>query len=89
MQSKKVNSILDVVYYFEPVIFPEELKPLEGLVIVFSIYAGDERVFLTSLAECLGADIQAAYKRAARPLLICPNATPDNPKYLAAVKWST
>lgn len=53
--------------------------------IVFSLYAGDERLFLSQLAEIMGAQYEDSYKRINKPLLICP--TPDNAKYNAAIKW--
>lgn len=75
----------DIPYYFEPIIFPEELKPLGNMIIVFSLYTGDERLFLQQLAEILGAEVQDSFKRANKPLLISPS--PDNAKYEAAIKW--
>lgn len=62
------------------------MKPLAGMVIVISTYAGDERAFLLQLAEILGADCHDAYKKVARPVLICPST--ENAKYNAAIKWS-
>lgn len=55
------------------------------MIIVISTYAGDERIFLSQLAEILGAEVQEAYKKASRPVLICPST--DNAKYKAAIKW--
>lgn len=79
---------MDIVYYFRPIIFPEDTKPLEGMIIVISTYEGDERVFLVKLAECLGAEVQDAYKRSVQPLLVCPPEATENPKFKAALKWS-
>lgn len=55
------------------------------MTIVFSLYSGDERVYLLQLAEILGAEVRDSYKRAERPLLICPE--PKSAKYDAAIKW--
>lgn len=84
-QSKNLGVIADLPYFFKPIIFREDLKPLQGMIVVFSLYPGDERSFLVQLADMLGAEVQDAYKRNSRPLLICP--TPDNAKYNAAIKW--
>lgn len=56
------------------------------MIIVFSTYAGDERSFLSQLAAIMGAEVQDSYRKANRPLLICP--TNANAKYEAAIKWS-
>lgn len=55
------------------------------MTIVFSTYSGDERGFLSQLAQILGAEVQDVYRRAARPLLVCP--LPDNKKYQGAIQW--
>lgn len=84
--SKKVNRAIEIEYYLKPILFPEDVKPLAGMEIVISTYSGDERLFLGSLAEIMGGNVQDAYKKSQRPLLICP--APDNAKYNAALKWS-
>lgn len=60
--------------------------PLANLVIVFSLYASDERTFLFQLAQILGAKVEESYCRANKPLLICPEARSS--KYEAAIRWS-
>lgn len=55
------------------------------MVVVFSIYASDERYYLIQLAQILGADVQESFVRGNRPLLICPEA--KSPKYEAAIRW--
>lgn len=56
------------------------------MTIVFSTYTSDERSYLTQLSKILGADVQDAYRRVAKPLLICP--IPDNKKYQGAISWN-
>lgn len=86
LNAKRLNRATNIPYYYKPIIFSEDLKPLTGMVIVFSTYAGDERLFLMQLAEIMGAGVEESYRKVARPLLICP--LPDNKKYEAAIKWS-
>lgn len=76
----------EIPYFYKPIFWREELQPLSNLVIVFSLYSSDERVFLISLAEILGAQVQESYCRPSKPLLICPEAR--SAKYDAAIRWS-
>lgn len=61
-------------------------KPLEGMVIVISVYTANERLFIEALATILGAIKNDSYAKKQRPLLICPAA--EGAKYNAALKWS-
>lgn len=76
----------EIPYFYKPIYFDEDLKPLAGLIIAISIYASDERLYLVQLAEILGAEVQETYIRVNKPLLICPE--PKSPKYEAAIRWS-
>lgn len=80
------NEPADITYYYKPILFSMNLKPLVGFIIVFSMYADDERTFLLELALILGAKVEETYRRIERPLLIC--ATVQSAKYGAAIKWS-
>lgn len=64
----------------------EDVKPLEGLTLVFSIYTGNEREYLTQLAEVLGAKVDLKYVKSDAPILLCPK--PEGAKYEGALKWS-
>lgn len=75
-----------VPYFYEPIFFPEDLLPLSHMVIVFSLYSNDERVFLDQLAKIMGAEVQLSFARGSKPLLICPE--PKSAKYQAAIRWS-
>lgn len=86
INAKKVNRCTEIPYFFEPIFFSEDLKPLTNMVIVISIYTTDERSFLAQLAVILGADVQESMFRSSRPLLICPE--PKSAKYEAAIRWS-
>lgn len=88
-----VNPKLDTItnpnglpYFYKPIFFPEELVPLANIVIVFSLYASDERSFLSQLAQILGATVEDSYSRHSKPLLICSEA--KSAKYDAAIRWS-
>lgn len=86
MNAKRSNKVSEIPYFYEPIYFDEDLKPLAGLIIAISIYASDERLYLVQLAEILGAEVQETYIRVNKPLLICPE--PKSPKYEAAIRWS-
>lgn len=81
-----MRQVTEIPYFYEPIFFDEDLKPLAGMVIAISIYASDERLYLMQLAQILGADVQETFIRGNKPLLICPE--PKSPKYEAAIRWS-
>lgn len=83
--SKLVSITNELPYFYKPIVFPKELKPLANFVIVFSLYSGDERLFLIQLAQTLGATVKGPYDKANKALLICPEARGD--KYDAAIRW--
>lgn len=88
-ENPKLRAIFDpdeLPYFFKPIFFPEELVPLANIVIVFSLYASDERAFLSQLAQILGATVEESYCRGSKPLLVCPEA--KSAKYEAAIRWS-
>lgn len=78
---------VEIQYYHKPIFGDESFRPLVNMVIVISTYAGHEKEFLQQLGNVLGADISQSYKKADKPLLICPS--PEGNKYQGAVKWGT
>lgn len=88
LNAKKLNKPIEVSYFLKPIFFQINLMPLTGCIVVFSIYAEDERKFLVRLGEIMGAVVQDSYREVARPLLICPTATAENIDYNEAIKWS-
>lgn len=60
--------------------------PLANVVIVLSLYTGEERCQLSRLAKRLGATVEGHYDRKKNAILICPQ--PTGPKYNAAIRWS-
>ncbi|XP_012272472.1 DNA topoisomerase 2-binding protein 1-B isoform X3 [Orussus abietinus] len=87
------DQLVDIMYYHRPVCISENAKPLTGCVITISSYIGKERLFLTELAQLLGAAYQDTFARKVNvernimrsTHLVCP--TPNGNKYNAAVKW--
>lgn len=63
----------------------EDVRPLDGLNLVFSIYSGLEREYLVQLAAILGAEVNSKYVKSDNPILLCPKQ--DGAKYMGAVKW--
>lgn len=86
INAKRANQCTEIPFFYKPIFFPEELKPLTHMIIVFSLYTNDERSFLLQLAQILGAEVQDSYVRAKQPVLICPE--PKSAKYDAAIRWS-
>ncbi|XP_071442261.1 DNA topoisomerase 2-binding protein 1-A [Hetaerina americana] len=87
------NKITPVEYYHRPFVVESNSKPLNGCVIGISSYAGKERLYISTLAETLGAYSQEVFSKkdipeknaVASTHLVCP--TPEGNKYAAAVKW--
>ncbi|XP_063704321.1 DNA topoisomerase 2-binding protein 1 [Culicoides brevitarsis] len=73
-------------YYHYPIKYSEsDPKPLTGDVVSFSIYSGCERIFISSMAELLGAKEEEKFYKKLNPILIVPR--PEGVKYEAAMKW--
>ncbi|KAH8238267.1 hypothetical protein KR032_001764, partial [Drosophila birchii] len=81
----KQNKLLPVEYYHKPVPIAAQRKPLTGMTIVVSIYAGLERDFINATAELLGASVNKNLNKKEKPLLVCPRA--EGSKYEGAIKW--
>ncbi|EDV99778.1 DNA topoisomerase 2-binding protein 1-A [Drosophila grimshawi] len=81
----KQNKLLPLEYYHRPVPHRAQEEPLRGMTIVVSIYAGLERDFINALAELLGAQLNKAFVKRERPLLVCSSA--EGSKYEGALKW--
>ncbi|XP_046384565.1 DNA topoisomerase 2-binding protein 1 [Ischnura elegans] len=87
------GKIVPVEYYHRPFVVEADSRPLEHCVIGISTYSGKERLYISSLAETLGAYSQEVFSKkdipeknaVASTHLICP--TPEGNKYAAAVKW--
>ncbi|ALC49297.1 mus101 [Drosophila busckii] len=83
---KQNKLLLPPEYYHLPVPYNARRRPLQGLTIVVSIYAGLERDFVNTLAELLGAQLNKVFVKRERPLLVCSN--PEGSKYEGALKWN-
>lgn len=81
----KVNKLVPIEYYHKHIPHTADLKPLEGMTIVISIYSLLERDFIDSIAQLLGANVNKTFVKKERPLLICPSA--EGSKYEGALKW--
>ncbi|XP_043677454.1 DNA topoisomerase 2-binding protein 1 isoform X1 [Vespula pensylvanica] len=87
------EQIVDVEYYHKPFSISKDINPLTGCIVTLSMYTGVERMYLSRLAEELGAICQDILARKtneekntyASTHLVCP--TPEGHKYKAAVKW--
>lgn len=86
INAQNVKQCTGIPYFFAPIFFPEDLRPLTNMNIVFSLYSNDERSFLVQLAVILGAEVQESFIRVNQPLLVCPE--PKSAKYNAAIRWS-
>lgn len=64
----------------------EDVRPLEGLTLVLTIYTACERDYLLQLGGVLGAKVDMKYVRSDNPILLCPR--PEGAKYQGALKWS-
>lgn len=90
---KHQEQVVDIEYYHKPFSISEHVNPLRNCVITLSMYTGVERMYLSRLAEELGAMCQDILARKTNTEkntfgsthLICP--TPEGNKYKAAVKW--
>lgn len=80
------KKVVDIEYYHKPVVIAMENAPLSGVNIVISTYTRNERTFLAEVSKAMGADVQEAYDRTKKPLLMCP--LPEGEKYKASTKWS-
>lgn len=80
------NKLVDIEYYHRALLLKKDVKPLQGLNIVFSTYTSSERDYYYCMARSLGGNVNDRYIRNERPILICP--TPDGKKYIGAIKWS-
>ncbi|XP_016980398.2 DNA topoisomerase 2-binding protein 1-A [Drosophila rhopaloa] len=81
----KKNELLPLEYYHKHVPATALRKPLKGMTIVVSIYAGLERDFINATAELLGASVNKTFIKKEKPLLVCPSA--EGSKYEGAIKW--
>ncbi|XP_066593898.1 DNA topoisomerase 2-binding protein 1 [Prorops nasuta] len=85
--------IVETMYYHHPINIKLGTNPLSECVITLSTYTGVERVYLSKLAELLGARCQDTFARRTNKErnsygsthLVCP--VPEGSKYNAAVKW--
>ncbi|KAI4502718.1 hypothetical protein M0802_001762 [Mischocyttarus mexicanus] len=90
---KTQEQIVDVEYYHKPFSISKDINPLKDCIVTLSMYTGVERMYLSKLAEELGAICQDILARKtnnekntyASTHLICPS--PEGHKYKAAVKW--
>ncbi|XP_015175176.1 PREDICTED: DNA topoisomerase 2-binding protein 1 isoform X3 [Polistes dominula] len=90
---KNQEQIVDIEYYHKPFSISKDINPLRDCIITLSMYTGIERMYLSKLAEELGAVCQDILARKtniekntyASTHLICPS--PEGHKYKAAVKW--
>lgn len=80
------KKMVDIEYYHKPVVISMENAPLNGINIVISTYTRNERTYLAEVSKAMGADVQEAYDRTKKPLLMCP--LPEGEKYKASKKWS-
>ncbi|XP_035738544.1 DNA topoisomerase 2-binding protein 1-A-like isoform X1 [Vespa mandarinia] len=88
------EQIVDIEYYHKPFSISKDINPLTGCIVTLSMYTGVERIYLSRLAEELGALCQDILARKtnnekntyASTHLVCP--TPEGNKYKAAVKWN-
>ncbi|CAB4058513.1 TOPBP1 [Lepeophtheirus salmonis] len=87
------GEFLNIEYFCKPYLIDTNLKPLKEVVIGISGFASQERLFLRSLAEALGAISQETFVRKEKEdtkkstHLIC--FSPDGNKYEAALRWKT
>lgn len=81
-----MNKVVDVEFYHRAILLKKDVRPLQGLNIVFSTYTSSERDFYYCLARALGGEVNDRYIRSESPILICP--TPEGKKYIGAIKWS-
>ncbi|KAI4486795.1 hypothetical protein M0804_006165 [Polistes exclamans] len=90
---KNQEQIVDIEYYHKPFSISKDINPLRDCIVTLSMYTGVERMYLSKLAEELGAVCQDILARKtnnekstyASTHLICPS--PEGHKYKAAVKW--
>uniref|UniRef100_A0A1A9WPL4 BRCT domain-containing protein n=1 Tax=Glossina brevipalpis TaxID=37001 RepID=A0A1A9WPL4_9MUSC len=81
----KVNKLVPIEYYHKHVPLTANNRPLEGMIIVISIYSLLERDFIESLAQLSGATVNKTFVKKEKPLLVCPS--PEGSKYEGALKW--
>lgn len=73
------------VEYYHQVIAVTDETVLRGTTITISTFTGVERMFLTIVAESLGATVEEKYEKKKFPILICPVA--EGGKYKGALAW--
>lgn len=84
IQANKLPEKLE--YYHHPIKYSEDdPKPLTGDIVSFSVYAGGERIYISNMAEILGAKEEEKFYKRLQPILILPRA--EGIKYQAAMKW--
>lgn len=76
----------EIEYYHKAIDLSDNVTPLANMTIVFSLYSGSERDFLSHLVKILGGTVEEDYRRNDKPLLVCPEAR--EAKYAAAILWS-
>lgn len=81
----KQNKLVPIEYFHRHVPHTASAQPLEGMIIVISIYTALEYDFIDSVAQLLGASVNRILAKKERPLLICPRA--EGSKYEGAIKW--
>lgn len=81
----KVNKLVPIEYYHKNIPVTANQQPLEGMIIVISVYTLLERDFIESVAQLMGGTVNKTFVKKERPLLICPS--PEGSKYEGAIKW--
>lgn len=73
------------VEYYHCVITVRDETVLRGTTCTISTYSGVERLFLTTVAQAIGATVEEKYEKKKYPILVCQR--PEGGKYKGAVAW--